>query len=115
MERHRIELYRARDRYSVKLRILGDDTSTRKPWLSSIDKNSSGLNVRGGMSAGNLQSKKVDGKAQVSSHGIQKKDSLTGSDSQCFKKRGHAQVCNLPRLQLQYCFQLLVFFSSNCA
>ncbi|TXG55428.1 hypothetical protein EZV62_020684 [Acer yangbiense] len=115
VERHRIELYRARDRYSVKLRILGDDTSTRKPWLSSIDKNSSGLissslNVRGGMSAGNLESKKVDGKAQVSSHGIQKKDSLTGSDSQCFnqssvsvvrKKRVHAQFNDLQECYLQ--------------
>ncbi|KAI9177683.1 hypothetical protein LWI28_018074 [Acer negundo] len=115
VERHRIELYRARDRYSEKLRILGDDTSTRKPWLSSIDKNSSGLissslKVRGGMSAGNLQSKKVDGKAQVSSHGIQKKDSLTRSDSQCFnqsgvsvvrKSRVHAQFNDLQECYLQ--------------
>lgn len=115
MERHRIELYRARDRYSVKLRMLGDDSSTRKSWLSSVEKNSSGIitgypNARGGMSAGNLENKKVDGKAQVSSHGHQRKDSLSGSDSQCFnqsglsvvrKKRVHAQVCYPPLTVIQ--------------
>ncbi|KAH7576685.1 hypothetical protein ACOSP7_002777 [Xanthoceras sorbifolium] len=115
VERHRIELYRARDRYSMKLRILGDDTSARKPWRSTIDKNNSGLvsnslNARGGMSAGNLQNKKVDGKAQVSSHGLQRKDSLSGSDSQCFnqsgisvvrKKRVHAQFNDLQECYLQ--------------
>ncbi|KAJ4730116.1 E3 ubiquitin-protein ligase COP1 [Melia azedarach] len=115
VERHRIELYRARDRYSVKLRMLGDDSSTRKSWLSSVEKNSSGIitgypNARGGMSAGNLENKKVDGKAQVSSHGHQRKDSLSGSDSQCFnqsglsvvrKKRVHAQFNDLQECYLQ--------------
>ncbi|XP_044466737.1 E3 ubiquitin-protein ligase COP1 [Mangifera indica] len=115
VERHRMELYRARDRYSVKLRMLGDDSTARKPWLSSLDKNSGGLSscslhMRGGMPAGNLQQKKVDGKAQVSFPGLQKKDSLTGSDSQCFnqsglsvvrKKRVHAQFNDLQECYLQ--------------
>lgn len=93
--------------------MLGDDSSTRKSWLSSIDKNSSGiitssLNARGGSSAGSLQNKKGDGKAQTNSHGHQRKDSLTGSDSQCLnqsglsvvrKKRVHAQVCILHGLK----------------
>ncbi|KAG8488380.1 hypothetical protein CXB51_016563 [Gossypium anomalum] len=105
VERHRIDLYRARDRYSLKLRMLGDDSSTRKPWDSSIERNSSGiasssLNVRVGMSAGNLQNKKSDGKTQVSGHRVQRKDALSGADSQGFnqsglsiarKKRIHAQ------------------------
>ncbi|KAI4341001.1 hypothetical protein MLD38_025782 [Melastoma candidum] len=38
VERHRIELYRARDRYSVKLRMLGDENSIRKRWPPSFDK-----------------------------------------------------------------------------
>lgn len=115
VERHRIDLYRARDRYSVKLRMLGDDSNTRKSWLSSIDKNSSGiitssLNARGGSSAGSLQNKKGDGKAQANSHGHQRKDSLTGSDSQCLnqsglsvvrKKRVHAQFNDLQECYLQ--------------
>ncbi|XWS47381.1 hypothetical protein CRYUN_Cryun14cG0147500 [Craigia yunnanensis] len=115
VERHRIDLYRARDRYSVKLRMLGDDSSTRKPWPSSIDKKRSGivsssLNVRGGMSAGNLQNKKIDGKAQVSGHGSQRKDTLSGADSQGFnqsglsvarKKRVHAQFNDLQECYLQ--------------
>ncbi|OMO49368.1 Zinc finger, RING-type [Corchorus capsularis] len=115
VERHRIDLYRARDRYSVKLRMLGDDSSTRKPWPSSIDKNSSGivsssLNIRGGMSAGSLQNKKIDGKAQVSGHGAQRKDALSGADSQGIsqsgltvarKKRVHAQFNDLQECYLQ--------------
>ncbi|KAJ0112815.1 hypothetical protein Patl1_01935 [Pistacia atlantica] len=115
VERHRIDLYRARDKYSIKLRMLGDDSTARKPWLSSIDKNSGGLSssslhMRGGMPSGNLQQKKVDGKAQVSSHGLQRKDSPTRSDSQCFnqsglsvirKKRVHAQFNDLQECYLQ--------------
>ncbi|MFQ6633833.1 hypothetical protein Gotur_010598 [Gossypium turneri] len=108
-----MDLYRARDRYSVKLRMLGDDSSTRKPWSSSMDKNNSGivsssLNIRGGMPAGNLQNKKIDGKTQLSGHVSQRKDALSGADSQGFnqsglsvarKKRIHAQVCDFRRFQ----------------
>ncbi|KAB1222088.1 E3 ubiquitin-protein ligase COP1 [Morella rubra] len=43
VERHRMELYCARDRYSVKLRILGDDSSSRKSWPWSRDGNTSDL------------------------------------------------------------------------
>lgn len=115
VERHRLELYHARDRYSVKLRMLGDDPSSRKQWASSINKKSIGiisssLNVRGGAFAGHFQNKKADAKAQVSSHGFQKKDTLSGSDSQCFnqssrsvarKKRVHAQFSDLQECYLQ--------------
>lgn len=106
VERHRIDLYRARDRYSVKLRMLGDDPSTRNPW--PLEKNQSGFNsnsvsMRGGNSSGSFQNKKMEGKAQGSSHGLPKKDALSGSDSQSLnqstvsmarKKRIHAQVCS---------------------
>ncbi|GMI70940.1 CONSTITUTIVE PHOTOMORPHOGENIC 1, ARABIDOPSIS THALIANA CONSTITUTIVE PHOTOMORPHOGENIC 1, FUSCA 1 [Hibiscus trionum] len=114
VERHRMDLYRARDRYSVKLRMLGDDSSSRKPWSSSTDKNSSGivsssLNIRG-MSTGNLQNKKIDGKTQLPGHGSQRKDAISGVDSQGFnqsglsvarKKRVHAQFNDLQECYLQ--------------
>ncbi|XP_039054399.1 E3 ubiquitin-protein ligase COP1-like isoform X2 [Hibiscus syriacus] len=114
VERHRMDLYRARDRYSVKLRMLGDDSSTRKPWSSSTDKNSNRIvcsspNIRG-MPAGNLQNKKMDGKTQLSGHGSQRKDALSGADSQGFnqsglsvarKKRVHGQFNDLQECYLQ--------------
>ncbi|KAL2930602.1 E3 ubiquitin-protein ligase COP1 [Bienertia sinuspersici] len=36
-QRHRVELYRAKDRYSVKLRMLGDDPPP-KMWPSTADR-----------------------------------------------------------------------------
>lgn len=95
-----MELYRARDRYSVKLRML-DESGGRKTWHSNSSSHmSSPLNVRGGLSSGNIP-RKIDGKSQVSSHGVQRKDNISGSDSQYInqsslavvsKKRVHAQV-----------------------
>jgi E3 ubiquitin-protein ligase RFWD2 len=104
-----MELYRARDRYSMKLRMLGDDSSARKSWPSSMDKNtsdliSSSLNTRRGLATWNLQNKQVNEKYGVISTRQQRKDALRGSDSQCInqsglsvarKKRVHAQVCYL--------------------
>ncbi|VVB07349.1 unnamed protein product [Arabis nemorensis] len=119
VERHRIDLYRARDRYSVKLRMLGDDPSTRNAW--PLEKNHSGFNsnslsMRGGNSLGNYQNKKVEGKAHGSSHGLPKKDALSGSDSQSLnqstvsmarKKRIHAQFNDLQECYLQKRRQLV--------
>ncbi|PON41651.1 Guanine nucleotide-binding protein, beta subunit [Parasponia andersonii] len=115
VERHRMDLCRARDRYSLKLRTAGDDSSARKPWPSLVDKNSSGpisstYNIRGGMSSGNLQIKKLDGWGQVNSSGLQRKDAVSGSDSQHInqsglavvrKKRVHAQFNDLQECYLQ--------------
>ncbi|CAK7349044.1 unnamed protein product [Dovyalis caffra] len=113
VEKHRIELYRARDRYSMKLRMLGDDFNVRIPRPSTIDKKhgdvvNSSLNARG-LTAGNIPTKKMDGKAQVSSHGLQRKDTLGGSDllhnqsglSVVRKKRIHAQFNDLQECYLQ--------------
>ncbi|KAJ6680513.1 E3 UBIQUITIN-PROTEIN LIGASE COP1 [Salix purpurea] len=113
VEKHRIELYRARDRYSMKLRMLGDDLTVRKPWPSTIDKNHSGvvnssLNARG-LTTGNIPTKKMDGKAQVSSHGLQRKDTSGVSDPQynqpglssVKKKRVQAQFNDLQECYLQ--------------
>ncbi|KAK7320547.1 hypothetical protein VNO77_30113 [Canavalia gladiata] len=114
VEKHRMDLYRARDRYSVKLRML-DDSGGRKSWHSSMDKNSSGLissplNLRG-LSSGS-HTRKNDGKSQISSHGhgIQRKDAISGSDSQYInqsglalvrKKRVHTQFNDLQECYLQ--------------
>ena len=97
VEKHRMDLYRARDRYSVKLRML-NDSGGRKSWHSSMDRNSSGLmssplNLRGGLSSGSL-TKKNEGKSQMSSHGhgVQRKDAISGSDSQYIEQSGLALV-----------------------
>ncbi|KAK9285569.1 hypothetical protein L1049_024764 [Liquidambar formosana] len=105
VERHRIELYRTRDRYSVKLRMLGDDPTATKLRPSSIDKNSYGLtssfrNALGGMATGNFPNKKVEGKAQLSSHKLQRKDALSGSDSQNINQTNLA-VLRKKRVQAQ--------------
>ncbi|KAK4279162.1 hypothetical protein QN277_016912 [Acacia crassicarpa] len=113
VDKHRMELYRARDRYSVKLRML-DESGSRKSWQSPMDKTSSGhisspLNMRGAFSSGSLP-KKLDGKGQVSSHGTQRKEAISGSDSQFLnqsslalikKKRVHAQFNDLQECYLQ--------------
>ncbi|CAN0914377.1 E3 ubiquitin-protein ligase COP1 [Linum grandiflorum] len=112
VERHRIELYRARDRYSVKFRML-DDPMAGKPW-STMDKNhgsmmSSSFSSRGGMAMGNAASRKADSKLQLSSQGFQRKDSLGGSDLQnnqsglsvLRKKRVHTQFNELQECYLQ--------------
>ncbi|XP_010270052.1 PREDICTED: E3 ubiquitin-protein ligase COP1 [Nelumbo nucifera] len=114
VERHRIELYRARERYSVKLRMLHDDPMVMKAWPSSMDKHSSGLissgrSAQGGTSLGNFQNKR-DLKAQASSQGFQRKDALSGSDTQnattqsglaTRKRRVHAQFNDLQECYLQ--------------
>ncbi|KAK4784431.1 hypothetical protein SAY86_018799 [Trapa natans] len=115
VERHRLELYRAKDRYSLKLQMLGDEPTARKPWPPLLEKNpscfmSSPITARGSLSSGSLQSKKVDSKGQASSHGLQRKDALSGSDSQHVnqsslaimrKKRVHAQFNDLQECYLQ--------------
>ncbi|XAR68141.1 hypothetical protein NMG60_11003168 [Bertholletia excelsa] len=123
VERHRIELYRARDRYSVKLRMLADNSMATKIWPSPVAKNNSGLvsssrNVQGGFSMGNFPYKKVDGKAQASTVSAQRLDTLSGLGSEHIsgmgsepmsqsslavarKKRVHAQFNDLQECYLQ--------------
>ncbi|CAI8586524.1 unnamed protein product [Vicia faba] len=89
VEKHRMDLYRARD--------------------SGLA--SSPLNLRGGLSSGS-HTKKNDGKSQISSHGhgIQRRDPISGSDSQYInqsglalvrKKRVHTQFNDLQECYLQ--------------
>ncbi|KAL2476757.1 E3 ubiquitin-protein ligase COP1 [Abeliophyllum distichum] len=115
VERHRIELYRARDRYSVKLRLLGDDPMGLKSPASSFNRISTGHlssgNEQGGILSENFQHKKVEGKAQLGFLGPQRKDtSSSGPTSQHLsqsglavkqKKRVHAQFNELQEFYLQ--------------
>ncbi|XP_034702147.1 E3 ubiquitin-protein ligase COP1-like isoform X2 [Vitis riparia] len=121
VERHRIELYRVRDRYSVKLRMHVDDPMATKPRTSLVGKSSSGLvsssrKIQGGMASGNLQNKQLDGRGQASSQSLHRKDALTGLDSQCInqpgvavvrKKRIHSQFNDLQQCYLQKRRQLV--------
>ncbi|KAJ4981699.1 hypothetical protein NE237_032536 [Protea cynaroides] len=112
VERHRIELYRSRERYSVKLRMLHDDPMATKVWPSTTDKHGSGLISSGrsaqyGMGSVNFQNKKADVKAPLSSQGLQRKDSdpqnvVTHSGlAVARKRRVHAQFNDLQECYLQ--------------
>ncbi|THG10935.1 hypothetical protein TEA_016494 [Camellia sinensis var. sinensis] len=117
VERHRIDLYRAKERYSVKLRMLLDDPSATKAWPSLMDRrrcvilSSIPPSPQGQcwMNEGNSQSRKVDGKALISSQMVQRKDFYSGSDSHVTqsglavarKRRVHAQFNDLQECYLQ--------------
>ncbi|OEL22087.1 E3 ubiquitin-protein ligase COP1 [Dichanthelium oligosanthes] len=73
VERHRLELYRTKERYSMKLRMLLDDSAAQKMWPNSRTPLSASC-------PGSLQNKKLDLKAQGSHHGFQRRDALTSSD-----------------------------------
>ncbi|XP_057522888.1 E3 ubiquitin-protein ligase COP1-like isoform X1 [Amaranthus tricolor] len=105
VERHRMDLYRARDRYSVKLRMLSDDP-TPKIRPSTADRNNGGISSGsrcslGGLTAGSFQNKKMDVKAQ-GSHGQPRKDALSsGLDSQYISQSGLA-VMRKKRIHVQF-------------
>ncbi|XP_047342061.1 E3 ubiquitin-protein ligase COP1-like isoform X2 [Impatiens glandulifera] len=113
VERHRIELYMARDRFKVP-RTVADSPATTKSWSMSIDRNtgatSSSRTAQTGMRMGNFQYTKTDGKVQGSSLSQERKDTHVGLESQLTnqtnlsstkKKRVHAQFNNLQDCYLQ--------------
>jgi E3 ubiquitin-protein ligase RFWD2 len=84
-----MELYRAKERYSMKLRMLMDDTPSlsNRPWTHSSDKhsgiflsNNSLASLAGSCSGGVMQNRKADAKGQLSSahQGFQRRDGFTG-------------------------------------
>ncbi|CAI9279921.1 unnamed protein product [Lactuca saligna] len=106
VERHRIELHRARERCSVKLRMLADDSSVKTSWPSLMDKRN-GSSMGGIMGAGSTQNRLPDLQATTTTNSLslQKKD----SDSQntqvgstvARKRRVHAQFNDLQECYLQ--------------
>lgn len=98
VEKYRIELYRARDRCSSKMRILGDESSAKFPAL--FDKQSYGTatnvpNAQGECLAVSNSHETQITKAPFDSQLIQREDAHNGSDSQhavARRRRVHAQV-----------------------
>ncbi|KAI3680477.1 hypothetical protein L6452_35248 [Arctium lappa] len=116
VERDRVELNRARARYSVKLRMLSDDPTVRSSWPSLMDKrNNSNMSIDNSvqgqfwLGAGGSQSRAADVQAPVSSRAVQRKDACNGSDIQnsqpgvtvASKRRVHAQFNDLQECYLQ--------------
>lgn len=115
VERQRMDLYRTRERYSVKMRMHMDDHAAVKARPLSIDKQSSGIissgrTTQSGLGFGSLVNRKADPKPQESSQGYQKKEAMGGSDppsvshsglAMARKRRIHAQFNDLQECYLQ--------------
>ncbi|XP_071691857.1 E3 ubiquitin-protein ligase COP1-like [Rutidosis leptorrhynchoides] len=88
VERRRIELYRARDRYMMKMQMHAGELTGSKSWSSSsIDKENSNFMFAsgkkcGGVPTSDLQYMNADGKSQASSIGTQRKEASSGLSSQ---------------------------------
>ncbi|KAL5773178.1 hypothetical protein ACOSQ2_013102 [Xanthoceras sorbifolium] len=92
VEKHRIELYRARERCLVKLRMY-DDSTAAKPGPSLIDKYSNAIiscarNVQGRMDSFNIPHNRAGVKSLISSQGVRIMDPPGGSDSQYVAQSG---------------------------
>lgn len=118
VERHRLELYRTKERYSMKLRMLLDDPAAPKMWASPLDKASSFFlpNSRAPLSPScpvSLQNKKLDLKAQVSHQGFQRRDALACSDPPSAPIQSSNVIARKRRVQAQVrflCYALLYSF-----
>ncbi|KZV51230.1 hypothetical protein F511_05887 [Dorcoceras hygrometricum] len=116
VEGRRIEMYRRRDRYSTKMRILVDEPASKVGWPSLIDKHGGSTASRTAtapglclVTPGGSQNKITDSKSSAC-HLIQRKDSFGGSDNQnpnqsglalARKRRIHAQFNELQECYLQ--------------
>ncbi|KAK2992214.1 hypothetical protein RJ640_005701 [Escallonia rubra] len=116
VEKNRISLYRARQRYSSNLKMLMDDPNSKSAWPSFIDKRSSNImsivpseQGKSIMAPGCSQNRKADAKGPASSQMLQRKDVCSGSDSHgtqsavsvARKRRVHAQFNDLQECYLQ--------------
>ncbi|KAL8189188.1 hypothetical protein R6Q57_028754 [Mikania cordata] len=116
VERHRIELYRARDEYLSKMHMHSDELQESNSWFSSsINKGNNDLmfasgKTQGGISTVNFQYKNADGKSQASSFGAQVKEASSVLTSQqtsqsslavMRKKRVQSQFNDLQQCYLQ--------------
>ncbi|KAF7086080.1 hypothetical protein CFC21_089425 [Triticum aestivum] len=85
VERHRLDLYRTKERYSMRLRMLLDEPAASKMWPSPMDKPSSPFvpNSRAPPSTsspGGLSNRRFDLRAPASHQGHQRRDALASSD-----------------------------------
>ncbi|KZV58491.1 hypothetical protein F511_11951 [Dorcoceras hygrometricum] len=116
VERHRIELYRARDQYSRNLQIISYEPVVTRSQTSSVDRNTSGIVInscdeKGVITSVNFKNNKEEKKAHVKPLGTQSKvASFNGPTSQHMsqsslavlrKKRVHAQFNDLQDFYLQ--------------
>lgn len=103
VERYRTELYRAKERFSVKLRLVNNDPIARKAWALLTDKHGSDTICSPHYILGQMgtQNQKADVKAQASSQVLQNLDACSGSDlhsvAPSAKRRFHSQVSDLKR------------------
>ncbi|KAG6523816.1 hypothetical protein ZIOFF_013703 [Zingiber officinale] len=105
VEKHRTELYCARERFSVKLRSLDDPIAT-KLWSPSANQHNSILvsNARSslvGTCSGNLQAKSNDVKVQLSHQEYQRKDAFSGSETSPLIQSGRI-IARKRRIQAQF-------------
>ncbi|TYJ12878.1 hypothetical protein E1A91_A10G011000v1 [Gossypium mustelinum] len=114
VKKRTMELYTAKERCSMNLRMLVDDFSAEKPLPSLIDQYnngaiSGGRNSQGWIGSARSQTK-VSLKDQANSPGFRSKDANCGSDSTCNtnsgltaarKRRIHAQFNDLQECYLQ--------------
>ncbi|XAR53828.1 hypothetical protein NMG60_11022521 [Bertholletia excelsa] len=102
VEGHRMELYRARERHSVKLKMLVGNQFETKEWSSLIDRRNHGIissvpSAQGQhwINAGNLNHRKVDASGGLDSHFTQSGLAVAR------KRRVHAQFNDLQECYLQ--------------
>ncbi|XP_076924829.1 E3 ubiquitin-protein ligase COP1-like [Bidens hawaiensis] len=122
VERHRIELYRERDKCLSKMQMQTGELQASRSWFSSsIHKDNSDLiypsgRTHGGVPSGNFHYSNVDGKSQASSFGAPGKEassaltSLHTSQSSIAvtrKKRVQSQFNDLQQCYLQKRRQLV--------
>jgi hypothetical protein len=121
VERHRVELYRTKERYNMKLHMLLNDPAAPKLWTSPLEKASSLFlpSSRAPLSAscpGSLQNKKLDLKAQVSHQGFQRRDVLTCSDPPNTPIQSSNVIARKRRIQAQVCLlcHVLLYSFRRC-
>ncbi|CAL9132149.1 unnamed protein product [Musa textilis] len=106
VEKHRAELYRVRERSSVKLRMLFDDPIPTKLWSPTADQHNSILvsNFRSSLvraGSDNLQIRSNDVKAQLNHQEHQRKDAFSGSETSSLIQSGRV-IARKRKIQAQF-------------
>ncbi|XP_078443269.1 transducin/WD40 repeat-like superfamily protein [Wolffia australiana] len=107
VEKHRIELYRARERYSVKLRMALEGPIAAKMQSSGTDKNSNAMvsssrSAYGVVCSSNFQNKKTELKSRSSSQGQLRKEFPSGSDVHHSPSHSGAAMAGKRRVHQQF-------------